>query len=305
MSTLVSFTSMTSRDPFDSLTQTFSIGSVLSTVLALPKFILLVIVMGFTLTYSVAAALFPVRAVGRIITRVYSKTLVRIALFLAGVVNVHEQPTPLVDTYSEVTDVREPRPGDVIVANLSSYLNLLWLQSKYSPVFVVPVDDQHVVVKDALQMFMQIIGRVDVRKGRQRTMASVVETARNVWMCPIVLFPEAAVTNGTCVIQFQRFAFGQDLETTFHVYGFVHSSSDVSPNFVRGNGTVHLFRMLGRSVARINVKVALPQDVPNGVIDDKFIQRCRFVLAAIMNVPLVDSVADDSWLCNLQKLHGD
>jgi hypothetical protein len=258
-------------------------------------FFLLLLSLGFT--YSILGSLFPIPVLRRLIIRVYSRVIFQATLFLTGVWSVHRQPTALVDTYSDPQEIDDPGPGDVILANCASYLNVFWLQCHYAPVLAIPVDPDHVVVKSAFQLLFQILAASDLRTGRLIPLADVVTAARTRLKCPVVLFPEAAVTNGRCLISFQPFGAALNAaEIKFHIFGFVHGRGTVSPNFVAGNGFWHLTAMVGRFFTAMKVKVALPQDVPQadaGRIDAEFIQRARSVMATIMDARLVDIGPDD------------
>jgi hypothetical protein len=134
------------------------LGVLLFAFLKLPL-LLLLLSLGFI--YTILGSLFPVRALRRVITRIYSRVIFQAILFLTGVWSVHRQPTPLVDTYSDPQEIDDPGPGDVILANCASHLNVFWLQCHYAPVLAVPVDPDHVVVKSALQLFFQILAAAD------------------------------------------------------------------------------------------------------------------------------------------------
>lgn len=249
-----------------------------------------------TFIYSVIAAVFPNRMIGKLISRGYSKTLFRILLFLFGIFNPHEQPTALVDTYSEVEEIEEPAGGDIIIANFASYINLFWLQCKYSPIFVIPVDSENVVVKTVHQLMFQIIGRANLLRGVKRRFSDVYNHAKKNRI-PLVVFPEAAVTNGKCLIKFQDFGIGTDISSSkIHILGFVHWQYIISPNYIHGNGFLHFMMMLGRLFGGLKIKVGLPQDMPkpkNGKIDAAFIERAQYVLSTIMDVSVIDACAND------------
>jgi hypothetical protein len=275
-------------------TAVWLLGVLLFAIMKLPLFLFL-LSLGFI--YTVLGSIFPVRALRRVIAHIYSRVIFQAVLFLTGLWSVHRQPTPLVDTYSDPQEIDDPGAGDVILSNCASYLNVFWLQCHYTPVFAVPVDADHVVVKSAFQLFFQIIAAADLRTGKPVPLAEVVAAARTRLKCPIALFPEAAVTNGRCLLNFQPFGGALDpAEVKFHIFGFVHGRATVSPNFVAGNGLWHLVTMVGRFFAAMRVKVALPQHIPRaaaGRIDAEFIQTARKVMATIMGARLVDMGPDD------------
>ena len=265
--------------------------------IACSKFPLFVLISAFSFIYSIIGLLFPIRVIGRAINVGASKVLLRVLLAFFGIFSVPEQPTPLVDYYSETEDTEDPRAGDVIVCNLSSYLNIFWLQAKFVPIYAIPVDEENVVMKSFWQLFIQIIGSTDLRSGRRISFAKAVQIAK-AHRTELVIFPEGAVTNGRSIIEFQDFGIGYELgDTKFHVLGLIQNSRFCSANFVHGNGLLHVAFMLGRVLAGMKVKVALPQDIPNpkgGKIDAAFVARCRHVLSRIIGVPCVSVHASDA-----------
>lgn len=254
------------------------------------------LVFSLTFIYSIIATVFPSQTIKRLINRGYSKTLFRFMLFLLGIFNPQEQPTALIDTYADVEEIAEPAGGDIIIANFASYINLFWLQCKYSPIFVIPVDNENVVVKTVHQLMFQIIGRVNLLRGAKRSFSSVYDYAKHNRV-PLVVFPEGAVTNGECLLKFRNFGIGTDISSSkVHIFGFVHWQYIISPNFIYGNGFIHFMMMLGRLFGGLKIKVGLPQDMPkakDGKIDGAFVERSQYVLSKIMDVSVIDASAND------------
>jgi hypothetical protein len=268
-----------------------------SITLCIAKVPLFFLSLALSFIYTLIGSFIPIRAISHFVVRAASLLLFRIMLILFGVFSVPMQPTPLVDTYSEPEEMDNPSPGDIIICNCASYINLAWLSYKFSPIFILPVGDGRFLPKSFYQLLIQILGSKDLRVGRSVDLSVILQTAKD-RACPIVLFPECAVTNGTGILKFADFRNSAAIPdgVKFHIFGFVHWESAVSPNFVNGNGFAHLAAMLGRFFSGLQVKVALPQDVPrvaDGQIDDDFVQRARYVLGKIMGVELVELGASD------------
>jgi hypothetical protein len=279
------------NDPFH------PVVDILQITLAVAKLPLFILVFSLSFIYSAIGWIFPIAVIGRMISRTASGFFFRVILLLCGVLSTDVQPTPLIDTYSETQEVKTPGPGDIILVNCASYLNLFWLQCKFSPVFAIPVDATRVVVKNVYHMFMDILSSRDLRNGVPRDLGKVVHVAKTNLACPVVVFPEAAVTNGRCLLQFQDFGGGiNPSDLNFHIWGFIHQGGGVSVNFTSGSGYLHLFKIFGRFSGRMKVKACLPQDVPktgSQQINTAFIERARFVMGKIMRVRLAEETADD------------
>lgn len=261
------------------------IACVIIAILKLPLFLLI-----FTLSfiYSLFTVFIPIRPIQHAAVRIFSSIFFKILLLLTGIFSVNEQPTPLVDTYAETQEANQPTAGDIIISNCASYLNIFWLHEKYAPIFAIPIDPEYVVIKSVYHLFGQILTGEPLSKGKTIKLCDLVAKAKNNLKRVIVIFPEAAVTNGKSVLAFKEFGSGCDLsETHFHIYGFIHFGSYIDPNFTCGNGIYHFFMMIGRIFGGMKVKIALPQDIPrveNG-IDDKWLKRCRYIMTTIMGVP--------------------
>ena len=274
---------------------------------ALMKLPLFTLVFAFSLLYSLMGSVFPIKLIGRMIIRGTCFVLFKVMILLLGMLSINPQPTALVDTYSPVQEVDEPKPGDVIIANCASYLNLFWLQFKFSPLFVIPCNPTNVYVFDFYGLFFKILNSQPLVKSKSAPFEKVLKLARKRSL-QVVIFPEGAVTNGEYIINFQEFGRDIDLASIenipiyphkqkqseintekihFYIYGFIHFGSNVSPNFTYGNGFLHFFRMLGRPFSGMKIKMALPQDIPKiekNTITVSWIERCRTILSTILGV---------------------
>ncbi|OHT07348.1 hypothetical protein TRFO_24536 [Tritrichomonas foetus] len=267
--------------------------TIFQTILAIMKFPLFF--MSFTLSfiYNMVASMIPIALLKRLVMQLTSKILFKILLFLSGLLSINPQPTPLIDTYSVPQEETKPKSGDIIISNCASYLNLFWLQQQFSPIFVIPCleSDSEVYVFSVYGLLMRILTVQPLRRHQKVPLSIVIQQSKQI-KCPIVIFPEAAVTNGEYLINFRD--FGKDVDVNdlnFHIYGFLHFGSSFSPNFTFGNSISHLFRMIGRPFSGMKIKMALPQDIPrteSNSIDSAWIAKCRSIMATIMGVKMVD-----------------
>lgn len=233
----------------------------------------------------------PVSIIKRIILKFTSKILFRILLYVSGLFSMNKQPTPLVDTYSALQEVKTPKGGDIIISNLASYLNILWFQFEYSPIFVIPCDETNVYVFGIFNLLIKILTCQPLKSTNKKALSHVVNSARKIGL-PIVIFPEGSVTNGKYIINFREFGKGLDTnDINFYIYGFIHFDYIVSPNFTYGNGFLHILQMLGRPFSGMKIKIALPQDIPKtefNSIDASWISKCRKVMATIMGITVAN-----------------
>ena len=267
-------------------------SSPINLILAFVKFPFLMLFFTLSYAYNLFSTFIPIASLRRFISNFTSSYLFRIILALTGIFSVKEQPTPLIDSYSETEDILDPQPGDVIISNCASYLNLFWLQYKFSPLYVIPCDQTNVFVFNIYQLFALIISEKKLIVKLKKPLSDVIKIAEEKLKCPVVIFPEGSVTNGEFLINFMQ--FGNDIDTQkvrFHIYGFVHSKSSISPNFTFGNGFIHLFSMSGRFFSEMKVKMALPQDIrvlQNSQINKEWIEKCKHIMSKITSIAFFD-----------------
>lgn len=272
-------------------------SSTINLVLAFIKFPFLIIALSLSYAYNLFASFIPIFSLRRFISSLTSSYLFRIILGLTGIFSVKEQPTPLIDSYSETEDTIEPQQGDIIIANCASYLNLFWLQYKFSPIYVIPCDQTNAYIFNFYQLFASILSERKLTSKLKKPLSEVIKIASEKFKCPVVIFPEGSVTNGEFLINFMD--FGKDIDTTkvqFHILGFVHDKSYISPNFVFGNGFLHLFSMSGRLFSKMKLKIALPQDTKSlqkNIIDKEWIEKCRYIMSKITHLSLFDIDGND------------
>lgn len=235
-------------------------------------------------------SLIPIVSIKKIGLRAISQLFFRIILYLTGLFTINPQPTSIYDTFSEPPDIPEPKGGDLIICNLASYLNLFWLQKEYSPIFVIPFDDENVYVFNVFQLFFRVLLSRPLKLRKNVPLSQVIEASKKIGF-PIVIFPEQAVTNGSYIVNFAHFGKGVKTDgINFHIFGFVHFDSRISPNFTYGNGPLHFLQMLGRFPAGLKIKIALPQDIPKldkNEITNFFIARCRIIMSQITGIPVL------------------
>lgn len=273
----------------------FKITNITIALMKIPLFFLLLVL---STAYSAISMIMPFSTIRNLVSRMCSLVIVRFQLFMLGVFYAPIKPTPLIDNFKDFEEQSSPQSGDVIISNCSSILNILWIQCKYSPIYVIPIDAKKVVVKHCLQVIGDILLKRPIDTGKTTTLSRAIEFAKTKLKCPIVLFPEGAVTNGSCIIRFR--SFGEDInpETVrFFIYGFTYPKYLHNPNFVQGNSIVHLFKLLGSIIVEVNIRTALQQDIPkskNGKIDQEWIDRVQHIMSSITRLPYVDVNSYDS-----------
>ncbi|OHS97838.1 hypothetical protein TRFO_09275 [Tritrichomonas foetus] len=292
---------LSNKNPFiPPQTKKTFIFSVINCFIALIKLPFMLFAFLISFSYAILSTFIPINTLKRIVIHSTSSVLFRIMLGFTGIYSVNKQPTPLIDTFSNIGELHEPQPGDIIISNFASYLNIFWLQNEYSPIFAIPINENDVYVFNAFQLLTLIFSSKKITSKVKVSLNDLIKSARNKYQCPIVIFPESVPTNGQFIINFQPFGKNIDEKNLnlihFHIFGFIHFNSSISPNFTFGNIVLHLLSMVGRIVSGLKVKIALQQDIPlikNQSIDDEYIEKCRQIMSSITGLPTFDAGCEE------------
>lgn len=214
-------------------------------------------------------------------------------LYFTGNLLTKEEVVRLDEETEEKGKASKIGKGDIIFANCASYLNFIWLSSNYSPLFAFPVDEQNFVLKTFHEILITIFKEEKLNEGSTLKLEEIIDLAKNKFSCPIVIFPEAQVSNGEQILEFVPIRTeGIDENTKFHIMCFKHDYTGFTPNFTRGNAFNHFCMMGGRLYARMSVKRAADEYVPfhNGKIDKASLDEARVIMAKLIEVPLYEII---------------
>lgn len=268
-----------------------TIGRWIFGICKLPLFVLIMIQSYINLVF---AYYFPIKFLSRFYTRVHSFVTYYLVMILFGEYWTSIVPTPLVKRLVD-DKWQKPGSGDVIFTHLTSYINLFWLQFKLSPTFIIPVDEEHCVVKGVQNIVLTLLRHKNLREGKRQKIADVVADARRNRRGPVVVLCEGAPTNSEGILKFQPFKAQLPEDTKVQVIGFVRPFAGLSPNYTAGNGLVHLIKNLGHIYTSCTVLVALEADVgapKDDLITPEFVEKMRTVLSRLTKLPTVEIDAD-------------
>ncbi|KAJ1555328.1 hypothetical protein HK405_002580 [Cladochytrium tenue] len=141
--------------------------------------------------------------------RVISLVFGRVTLFLLGFYWIKHTDVSLKRGLRNQEDTRRNkerrviRDGDVIVANHSSYVDVIYLQTMFSPVFVHVSEHGKVRRVGFAEALMNVGEYPDLADGTgAQTLAELVREVRARGLGPIAVFPEATTTNGRGLARF-------------------------------------------------------------------------------------------------------
>ncbi|KAK0490979.1 hypothetical protein IW261DRAFT_1388495 [Armillaria novae-zelandiae] len=102
--------------------------------------VLLVLGLYLILVEGICFIFKPVAPLHRTLARLLTALLSRLALLGAGIFWIHVECIKRKrGRQNQSADQWDPRPGDVIVSNWVSWIEILWLAFRFNPVFVLPV----------------------------------------------------------------------------------------------------------------------------------------------------------------------
>ncbi|KAJ2782284.1 Vacuolar protein sorting protein vps66 [Coemansia javaensis] len=161
-----------------------------------------------------------------------------------------------------------PRSGDVIIANHTSYVDVLYLVARYDPVFVE--------IDNASARVRRISAWAALRAPARRTPAllparearplrDVTEEARLRRLGPVVVFPENATSNGRALLQFLPVlepAENQDEKSALHIVALKYPFRSFSPAYSVGSQLAHLLRLCAQPYSSLTVRALDPAEAP-------------------------------------------
>ena len=194
-------------------------------------------------------------------------------------------------------DSNEITAGDIIISNYPSYLDLIYLQYKFTPVFFIPIDSNHVEIKSFYQILLESILLNSTHNTRKRSDNDndkkvlendlAIELAKNAMHCPIILLPEIIKTNCTSIIKFHDFKANFE-KTRIFILGLKHDleSRYTEPNYVSGSFIKHFVLTFGVLTNSLELNFCNERDMPNFQSDIDAMRKCREIVSELSGLPL-------------------
>ncbi|RLN54764.1 hypothetical protein BBJ29_007778 [Phytophthora kernoviae] len=177
-------------------------------------------------------------------------------------------------------------PGDVVVCNYTSFVEILYLARCFSPVFVFATEGKtdngglvHVCgLPEALYRSLSMPVSAE-RVKPTRKIADVVRRASG----PIVILPEGARSNGKAVLRFIPLLENLPVKTRVHLVAFRYEFKHFSPSHSAGSGW------------DLNLKELIPATMLRGKKQESSktlttvqVEKLRSLLAAMLRTKVVD-----------------
>ncbi|CAI5743741.1 unnamed protein product [Peronospora destructor] len=258
---------------------------------------------------------------GRLLKRSTEWLLCSLLLFLFGVFALEETANTRrlgLTTFNAKSSKESSRVGrgDVVVCNHTSFLEILYLSKRFSPVFVIATEgktnDESLVHVCGLMeaLYRSLAMPVSAERVKPtRKLADVVRRASG----PVVVLPEGARSNGKAVLKFVPVLQNLPVKTRMHLVAFRYEYRRFSPSLTVGGAWSHLFWTAFHlyhtmRVTVLNAKDLKLDDLTRGKLsssksskkqeDSKTlstdqVEKLRLLLAAMLRTKTVDLGLED------------
>ncbi|KAI7902988.1 uncharacterized protein BX663DRAFT_509117 [Cokeromyces recurvatus] len=206
----------------------------------------------------------PIKPLKRGWTRLFSAILLRLVLFLSGFFYIKTETVSLRksrDSKGRPIESPQVQNGSVIVANWTSYIDVLYLAFRFDPVFTQLYTETNKVRVISLWEAIRLTSKIPESKPSKNNelLYSVEELAlkakKNKWG-PIVIFAEGTTTNGRALLRFAPvFKECEKVEKNmFQLMSFKYEYGNMPPTFTVGNQFYHFFKLCSQFYNTLLVK---------------------------------------------------
>ncbi|KAI8986426.1 hypothetical protein BDB01DRAFT_785608 [Pilobolus umbonatus] len=204
-----------------------------------------VIVPGLGLIWS------PIPPLKRLWTSIFSRILLRLGLFFVGFFYIKAE-TVSIRKSRQAEAIKPPsvNNGDVIVANWTSYIDIIYLAARYNPIFTqIYLDTTNVkpiTLWEAIRLTAQIPASRPNQGDKLYTVKELSSLAKKKKMGPIVIFAEGTTSNGRALLKFAplfKEYKQQDQVNNFRIVSFKYEYNTMPPTYTVGNQFIHFFHL--------------------------------------------------------------
>jgi len=264
-----------------------------------------VILIWMVVMSGLSTILMPIPFLHRLFRRYTEFLGSRALLFLFGFFNVQSRVIRLQQQKNTPINTTSFNSGDVIVCNHTSYIDILYLSFKCSPIFAfgpntytksVPIQGIVNIRTNIISALLESINDPIRQPEQCIPIHEAIEIAQR-YHAPLVVFPEGTTTNGKTLLSFVAPIFdGFQLNKlpTFRVIGIKYEYEDFSPTFTVGSIVKHSLqlccqlsnnlegRVLSASESQdINTAAQIQDNTPN---EWRLSNQISTVLAAVLRI---------------------
>ncbi|KAJ2747322.1 Vacuolar protein sorting protein vps66 [Coemansia sp. BCRC 34301] len=247
---------------------------VVGPLIAVVRFIALGATAVLATATSAIGTLLVVPSIKRGYTRCTQAILARLALLAMGFYAIDTKTVSLQRGRRAATAAKKEekssmaKSGDIIIANHASYIDILYLVAKYTPVFIEidnastyarPISLWTALVSPARQTPALLPAK------EARPLRDITEEARLKHLGPVIVFPENATSNGRALLQLLPMfedAANLDEKSAIHVLAFKYPFQSFSPAYSVGSQFAHLFGVCCQMYNSLVIRVLELEETP-------------------------------------------
>ncbi|ORE10932.1 hypothetical protein BCV72DRAFT_198748 [Rhizopus microsporus var. microsporus] len=176
------------------------------------------------LVFCIGILLTPIRPLKRIWQSLISAVIIRSILFFMGFFQIKTETISVRKSRgSGQIETATVKDGDVIIANWTSYVDVLYLAYKFQPIFTQIYSDSNSIKKISLWQAIRLVQTPPESKPSEDdkvySLKELASNAKQHGWGPIVIFPEGTTTNGRALLKFHPLLDQVSLdEVTFHLF---------------------------------------------------------------------------------------
>ncbi|KAI7895003.1 uncharacterized protein EV154DRAFT_496683 [Mucor mucedo] len=216
------------------------------------------------------ALLTPIAPLKRLWTRVFSAILLRLVLFIAGFFHIKTETLSIRKSRgSGRVESSSVKNGDVIVANWTSYIDVVYLASRFVPVFTQIYTESEKIKIISLWEAIRLAGKIPESAPSSDDQVYTVQElslkAKKGGWGPIVVFAEGTTTNGRALLKFAPIFKDYKVDQKdgqFQVMAFKYEYAGMSPTYTVGNQLFHFFKLCSQFHNTLIVKSLANGEAP-------------------------------------------
>ncbi|KAI8380881.1 uncharacterized protein BYT42DRAFT_495123 [Radiomyces spectabilis] len=206
--------------------------------------------------------LIPLGPVRRLWCKVWNLILIRTTLFVAGFFYIKHEVVSTRKSRGDSTNAYEKMPtpssGDIIVANWTSYIDILYLAYRFNPVFTQIYPAENKVCEISMWQAVRLCSQFPALSAEEKkvppnrlfTVSELVQRVSARHLGPIVVLPEGTTTNGRALLKFIPIFANYDSDRSrskFHVLAF--SEDVLGERLITSLGNISRLRKTNLSIS--------------------------------------------------------
>ncbi|CAO3665039.1 unnamed protein product [Umbelopsis ramanniana] len=204
---------------------------------------------------------------------IWMKILARIALFVIGFYLIRSENVSVRrgrghSAGKQKQDSVSVGSGDVIIVNSSSYIDILYLAFRFSPLFTqIDATTNQVRFITAQEAIAQCGKYPELAvDAKTYSLKEASQLAKKQGLGPIVVFPEGTTSNGRALLKFiplfKDFSLPEK-EVKIHILALKYEYNHFSPTYTVGNKAVHFLKLCCQLSNTLLVKWLSPNESPS------------------------------------------